>query len=271
MTADAKVGLLLGLVFIVIIAFLINGLPNFLKAVSPEDVLDTAIEMPTHQELVIDPRIVETARGLQESEVPLRQTTPPQEVVVLDDSSSGLGSVEPIQPQPQVAVQVPDIPVETNQPEPITEKARIHVVQPGENLAVIAQKYYGKEEGNRRIVIHKIYEWNALTLDSEDKVRVGDKLTIPTLDQMFSKPSKTVSSTKTPEKTLLEKFSDFFEPSSKANTTRGYVVQIGDTLWGISEKTLGDGKRYKEIIKLNKDIKNADGLVAGMKLKLPDK
>ena len=32
MTTDAKVGLLLGLVFIVIIAFLINGLPDFLKA-----------------------------------------------------------------------------------------------------------------------------------------------------------------------------------------------------------------------------------------------
>ena len=30
MTSDAKVGLLLGLVFIVIIAFLINGLPNLL-------------------------------------------------------------------------------------------------------------------------------------------------------------------------------------------------------------------------------------------------
>jgi hypothetical protein len=31
MTADAKVGLLLGLVFIVLIAFLINGLPGFLN------------------------------------------------------------------------------------------------------------------------------------------------------------------------------------------------------------------------------------------------
>ena len=68
MTADAKVGLLLGLVFIVMIAFLINGLPNFLQAASPEDVLDTAIEMPTHQELVIDPRIVETARDLHRSD-----------------------------------------------------------------------------------------------------------------------------------------------------------------------------------------------------------
>ena len=31
MTADAKVGLLLGLFFIVIIAFLVNGLPNFIQ------------------------------------------------------------------------------------------------------------------------------------------------------------------------------------------------------------------------------------------------
>ena len=39
MTADAKVGLLLGLVFIVLIAFLINGLPGFLSAPSKLEVL----------------------------------------------------------------------------------------------------------------------------------------------------------------------------------------------------------------------------------------
>jgi len=42
MTSDAKIGLLLGLVFIIIIAFVINGLPDFLQP-DEEKVLVTGI------------------------------------------------------------------------------------------------------------------------------------------------------------------------------------------------------------------------------------
>ena len=269
MTADAKVGLLLGLVFIVMIAFLINGLPNFLQAASPDDVLDTAIEMPTTQELVIDQRIVETARGLQQRDVPLRRTTPPQEVVILGDSSGSV-SVAPVQPQQQVSIQIPDIPVQTTIPQPIITKPRVHVVQSGENLAVIAQKYYGKEEGNRRVVVHKLYEWNALVLDSQDKVRVGDKLTIPSFEQLNPEASSMKAAADS-ETSFLDKFSNFFERTTESSSVRTYVVQQGDSLWGIAQKTLGDGKRYKEIIKMNKGIKSAADLIAGMTLKLPNK
>ncbi len=43
MTSDAKIGLLLGLVVIVIIAFLINGLPSLLNSASSEGVIKTSI------------------------------------------------------------------------------------------------------------------------------------------------------------------------------------------------------------------------------------
>lgn len=43
MTSDAKIGLLLGLVVIVIIAFLINGLPGLLNSASSEGVVKTSI------------------------------------------------------------------------------------------------------------------------------------------------------------------------------------------------------------------------------------
>ena len=267
MTADAKVGLLLGLVFIVMIAFLINGLPGFLQTASAEDVLDTAIKMPPTQELVIDQRIVKTARGLQEREVPLRKTAPPQEVVVFGDPSEST-SVVTVQPQPQVVIQIPDIPVQTTISQPIITKPRVHVVQSGENLAVIAQKYYGKEEGNRRAVVHKLYEWNALVLDSQDKVCVGDKLTIPSLEQLNTGVSPAKVGTDS-EASFLDKFSNFFERTTESSSARTYVVQQGDSLWGIAQKTLGDGKRYKEIIKYNRGIKDADDLIAGMNLKLP--
>ncbi|XVQ86456.1 LysM peptidoglycan-binding domain-containing protein [Microbispora siamensis] len=55
------------------------------------------------------------------------------------------------------------------------------------------------------------------------------------------------------------------------------VVREGDSLWKIAERHLGDGKRYREIFKLNKGRSQADGrrltdpgqLEAGWQLRLP--
>lgn len=47
-----------------------------------------------------------------------------------------------------------------------------------------------------------------------------------------------------------------------------YVVEKGDTLWGISRDRLGTGKRYKEIIKLN-NLAN-DVIRVGQCLKIPE-
>ena len=49
-----------------------------------------------------------------------------------------------------------------------------------------------------------------------------------------------------------------------------YVVQEGDSLWRISAKLLGDGNRYHEILKINRNIiEDDDELAVGMTLKLP--
>jgi nucleoid-associated protein YgaU len=53
---------------------------------------------------------------------------------------------------------------------------------------------------------------------------------------------------------------------------RTYVVKEGDSLWEIASEQLGDGNRYKEIVKLNSDIlSNEDDIQVDMKLKLPAK
>ncbi|MCE5185293.1 MAG: LysM peptidoglycan-binding domain-containing protein [Planctomycetaceae bacterium] len=287
MTADAKVGLLLGLVFIVIIAFLVNGLPAFLQSASPQDVVINTITPPTGPDLVIDDRVMETARDL-EPQTKLQQSDPQKEVALLNPTGQAVPGgqpvslVEPVKPvlpqQPaggQASIADPDRssvenPAVADQPagKPAAVKARIHVVQAGDNLTSIAQKYYGKQEGARQLVIEKLYQANSKVLASPAKLRVGDKLTVPQLNELLgTAPAPNAS------KSLLNKFSGLLEPTPKedAKQISEYVVKQGDSLWGIAERTLGEGKRYKEILQANRDkIKSADDVTAGMRLKIPN-
>lgn len=62
------------------------------------------------------------------------------------------------------------------------------------------------------------------------------------------------------------------EPEPKPEETQTdsgtiYTVQKGDTLWKISKKYLGAGKRYKEIQSANS--LSSDHIMAGQKLKIP--
>lgn len=51
-----------------------------------------------------------------------------------------------------------------------------------------------------------------------------------------------------------------------------YIVVKGDSLWSIANKQLGDGTRYIEIYKINRNtIKNSDMIYIGQKLVLPNK
>lgn len=62
-------------------------------------------------------------------------------------------------------------------------------------------------------------------------------------------------------------------PCAKAKTneaakkTKTYKVKRGDTLWGIAEKYLGSGSRYKEIMTLSKITSTT--IYAGQVLTLP--
>lgn len=67
-------------------------------------------------------------------------------------------------------------------------------------------------------------------------------------------------------------------------TTTAYTIKAGDTLWGISERFLGAGTRWKEIYNLNKSIiestakkrglsssNNGWWIFAGVKIQIPKK
>lgn len=281
MTADAKVGLLLGLFFVVLIAFLINGFPSFLQSASAEDVVKTTVLVaPNGPDLVIDHRVTETAQRLAPG-LPLRATEPPQDVFVLDSGSQTPPVSAAVVDTPAVSSPAPAViaeqvqrvvqPVLPQQPTRAAAAVREHIVESGETLASIAQKYYGPEEGNRRAVIQKLYEANTGVLSSPDRVLVGSTLVIPPL-------KNETGSAVSPTENLLQRFSNVLErsapqprtPRAAAPRTAEYVVQPGDSLWKIAEKTLGDGSRFETLVELNKDrLKSPDDVVAGTKLIVP--
>ena len=47
------------------------------------------------------------------------------------------------------------------------------------------------------------------------------------------------------------------------------VVQRGDSLWKIAERTLGRGSRWREVLAANPSVVSPESLQAGMQLKLP--
>ncbi|MFZ9023286.1 MAG: LysM peptidoglycan-binding domain-containing protein [Anaerohalosphaeraceae bacterium] len=274
MTADAKVGLLLGLFFIVIIAFLVNGLPNFIHE---KDTSTTSVSIvtPAGQDMVLDNSTGASgaAHRLFAPRTSAKQRTvePPQGTIVLDSTPEQTPQVEnpDLVPQQQMREVVQNNPAVVQEVAAVP-KRQTHVVKSGEILPVIAKHYYGSEEGNRRIVIQKLYEANTSVLKSPDHVRVGQKLKIPPLnellrtDQVVSAPSAT--------KGVLQKISEVFVPVEKEDigSISEYTVRKGDNLWSIAEENLGDGNRYKEIAQLNKGrIRNANNVAVGTRLVIP--
>lgn len=275
MTSDAKVGLLLGLAFIFIIAFIINGLPNF-KHQPDSNELTRNMARPQRQA----PGIGTTARRAN------RDVITRIEPVARSLKSTELN----VQPQPQPIAQT--VRFETGLPKPavVAEKllkptmavqkthpakaarARIYTIKEGDSLAYIAKKFYGEEEGNRKVNIERIFRANRKILRKADQIYVGQKLIIPSLADIVAKsdgptvalaPAK-LKSVKSIGARRLKK------PESKAGRTKYYVVEDGDSLWKIASEQLGNGSRYTEIARLNsKVLKNEDHLVVGMRLKLP--
>ena len=170
MASNAKVGLLLGLVVIFVIMFVINGQPDFNGVRNGDDLSPIVIIAPSGIKPDISREVFPPVR------VPERrpEETPPPE------------NKERFQTQPTETT----TPDETdNYTEPVKEVwPKVHIVNKGDNLADIAKKFYGLEEGNRRANIKMIFEANSKALESPDKIYPGQKLIIPPL--WASEPDK---------------------------------------------------------------------------------
>lgn len=287
MTSDAKVGLLLGLFFIFVIAFIINGLPRFRSDTNSNE-LTTMANSPNDSYIGSNER---KAQASIRRERPLQSRR--KNVAEAQEATGDGGNVRYKRPLSDSTAAVKDEQVTATTEDKVKRTSpdasketkadvskqvkpdlpKIYVVQDGDNLAKIAQKFYGAVRGNKTINVMRIFEANHKLLKSPDDISVGQKLVIPLLkdeaESVFSsslferiktgigiKPSPakppTVSRPKPPS----------------AQPSRQYVVREGDNLWRIAAKQLGDGERFREIIKMNA-LEDEDYLTVGQRLRIP--
>lgn len=291
MTADAKIGLLLALVFIVGITFVINGLPDFLN--KTKDQPDTIGYINHYKQQA--PALVGQSRNIAAtlSKPVVTVVTQPSAAEPNSQPQSTEVAFQTVTPAAQEAVnaevnQIQTAEVKADEKLQTVKPLAVYEVRSGDSLAEIALKFYGQKEGKKLASIEKIFNANKDKLSSNDSIQVGQKLIIPAIENkteelvktgMFenvkpaaSKDSKQIAKEAVKKAGAPKEVKAQKEQKQTKEQFRIYTIKESDSLWQIALKQLGDGNRYKEIIKLNKDvISNSQSLVVGTKIKLPAK
>ena len=282
MTRETKIGLLVGLAFVIVIGILIS------------DHLSSTNE-PMGAPLRAAADNVRSSLGQQGSDdvaPPLRvptAITPQQQVVTAEElnhrSSPPIHFVDPPanSPQPQSQMQVGQVGnptdrlrqiarqngedlVDPNNPGNVAQPnnqhqqqssvtntvARTYQAQRGDSLGAIAVKAYGSGcKANRDAIVAA----NPALAANRDLIVAGRTYVIPALNGTSSTPAAP-----TPTR----------EPTNPAETTVTYIVKPQDTLWSIANSQLGSPTAVAAIEELNKEVLNgSDRLRPNMKLKLP--
>jgi len=139
---------------------------------------------------------------------------------------------------------------------------RVHEVESGESLAVIAKEHLG--DANRW---PEILDLNKAQLKRPQDLQVGMKLQLPAKRGTVSDAADTVQpSTATPSRTTQTA-----TPGTPAPALRKtYTVRAGDTLRVIAFRQLGNGNRWEEIYKANRNqLRSEADLKVGQVLVLP--
>jgi nucleoid-associated protein YgaU len=287
MAREAKVGLLLGLVFIVAIAIVLRGVHETSPAqleqslgISSETVkplemesLSVAVEsLAPRQAEVVQPtggtgqrNVVPPSPTLTEQREPATfrheqelPRAPYVQINPLERERVASGKEELPESVVNALNKLKFNPVKLITPKTKNQaKASIYVVREGDDLSRIALKVYGREQGKRWVNVERIYKANRKILPSADMVREGQRLKIPPLALEMASQQ-------------MQQIQPPAQPKHVEKKRNAYQVKEGDSLWKIAERHLGNGGRYNEIMQLNsKTLWDEDNLFVGMRLTLP--
>jgi nucleoid-associated protein YgaU len=291
MTRETKIGLLVGLAFIIVVGILLSDYlrstgepPQAALANAASEVRD-AITSPGTSNPPIT--IVAPHDAPPQQQVPTRDelNPTPSPVIPLERAPAQQDTqANPVQAQPdQTATATPPAPTNDD----LTEAARkrgeqlesanpdgtsaqnddsapsvsgpthTYVAQSGDSVSRMAARLLGANtKANRDAIV----DANASLQDDPDVVIVGRAYNIPVKGQKVAEAPTAPAA----------------PPASDDSTAGGnvYVVQSGDSLWSIANDELGDPAAIDQIKDMNQDIlrgKDHDVLFPGMKLRLPGK
>ncbi len=249
MTRETRIGLLVGLAFIIMFGLVLSELMNS--------------EMPSSATAAVEDNIPpgETASAAR----PPARTSGRSSGDSARQADRRADSASSRGPIPLSAVGSSRRPTPTKAP----RAAETYIVRSGDTLISIAREVYGPEHGDK---YGRIFQANRHILPDECTLSVGQKLVIPSptsaLPAGRKVQSKDASGAKCREMDLGQ-LKRFFSVVSPART---YVVREGDTLSSIAADRLGDSSRaaVMKIFDANKDVlTSADDLAVGVTLRIP--
>ncbi|MFA5251170.1 MAG: LysM peptidoglycan-binding domain-containing protein [Phycisphaerae bacterium] len=278
MASDAKIGLLLGLVFIFIIALIINGLPSFHETGNNNELTTKMVKSQNNP-----PAIAAKERGVINMREPAEEKPAQVELPSIGNQAvvpamtvvENVSIIKETAAEQAIAAAAQAVAAKEESPKTESDEAvlsKIYVVGKGDSLASIARKLYGTQQGSKLINVARIFEANRKLLKSPDAISVGQKLVIPSLVASAPDKGKIVNVLSGTEFTKVESIGKrhLEADSRRAEQNSSYVVREGDSLWQIAAKQLGNGSRSSEIAELNAGIlDDEENLSVGMQLKLP--
>jgi nucleoid-associated protein YgaU len=304
MTRETKIGLLVGLAFIIVIGILLSD--HFTSATQPHQAaLTTTIDGVLGSTRTLGPQTQQPGPldlPTVEPRVPIvvqPEQAQPQVHVEVGATRSGQRVID-VTEQPQIPsqpelTQIPTVergninelaamfrPIETvvapaehnpptaattattTQSPPVTATAKTYTAESGDTLGKMASKAMG---ANTRANREAMMKANPRLAENPDRVVVGEKYVVPVAT---AAAVTTLTPAPTPTPVVIERP----EPSAATNAVAmvEYVAKSGDYISKIAKEQCGTASNamVQQILELNKDVlKGTDKIKIGMKLKLP--
>jgi len=241
MTYETRIGLLVGLVFIVMFGLVLSELMR--TDIPATATAEAEAERPTELGSTIPPVAAPSAAG---SRQPTARRAAPART-----------RREPVTLTAEARAEAP-----TPQPAAPRHASRpvVHTVGPGDTLTAIARRYYGPQHGDKHELIFRA---NRNVLADRSSLSVGQALVIPPLAG---------SPAPAPGQPHRQAASVDLGRGRRSAAARTCTVRPGDTLTRIAGRELGDSSHgaAMRIYNANRDrLSDPDRLTVGMELRIP--
>jgi len=291
MTKETRIGLLVGLLFIVAFGLVLSELTGTDAAPPAPAAMEENIE--SYAPTPVIEEVLHPAGPLASG--PPAPAPPGEGIAAVEVSlghraahadRGGVISAE-ISPGPAVLAATDEAPRPSPRPPSPAPAAvrpprrRVYTVQPDDNLIRIARKVYGRDN---EMLYKRIFEANRGVLVDESTVDIGQELVIPALPGGEERPGSASAPAPTPaaggegaptgyaelDASALRRHFAGMRPFRRAR--RVYVVQRGDNLTDIARKLMNDDSpaAVRKIFNANRDTLESPHLLqVGMKLNIP--